>query len=296
MINSINEEENNQQKSNDNSPPRLIVDEIITEPGAIPSPDALTASVNTFIGTNNESNEQLCDICSKTFPSKFLLHIHMTNVHGIQQPTSISNGTTTIATDNNQIINPGIKRPLTNGNNTVRLKQTPQVQLRVTCQVCKKELCNKYFLRAHMRNVHNISADDFRLIQPQQSNLSPNSDKQIFSLSSNILSPSSTIPTDINLNLKKNSLSNDNNEINNLNGHITDSNESEIISSLNDNNNNNNQLLSMQPFLVESDDDLYKDLFVPCMVYLPCRHRVTKPLEISLRLKPVDNTSTTNTD
>jgi len=70
----------------------------------------------------------------------------MTNVHGIQQPISVSNGTTattttTVATNNNnnnQIINTGIKRPLTNGNNTVRLKQTPQVQLRVTCQVCKK--------------------------------------------------------------------------------------------------------------------------------------------------------------
>jgi hypothetical protein len=71
----------------------------------------------------------------------------MTNVHGIQQPTSVSNGTTTttttITTTNtntkNQIINTGIKRPLTNGNTTtVRLKQTPQVQLRVTCQVCKK--------------------------------------------------------------------------------------------------------------------------------------------------------------
>jgi hypothetical protein len=89
---------------------------------------------------------------------------------------------------------------------------------------------------------------------------------------------------------------------------MTDSNESENLnhfsSSLitttttnqtgtNDNNNNNNHLLSMQPFLVESDDDLYKDLFVPCMVYLPCRHRVTKPLEVSLRLKPVDNTTST---
>jgi hypothetical protein len=152
-----------------------------------------------------------------------------------------------------------------------------------------------------MRNVHNISVDDLRLIQQQKqpnstSQSSPNSDKQsskqIFSLSSNLLSPTSTIPTDIHLNSTKNSLSNDNE----LNGHITDSNESENISSSNDNNNNNNQLLSMQPFLVESDDDLYKDLFVPCMVYLPCRHRVTKPLEISLRLKPVDNTTTTNTD
>ncbi len=143
-----------------------------------------------------------------------------------------------------------------------------------------------------MRNVHNISMDDIHLIQPQQSSsTSPNSDKQIFSLSSNILSPTSTIPTDT----IKNSLSNDN-EHNHFNGHTTDSNESENVSSSNDNNNNNNQLLSMQPFLVESDDDLYKDLFVPCMVYLPCRHRVTKPLEISLRLKPVDNTTTTNTD
>jgi hypothetical protein len=130
----------------DNSPPQLVVDELNTEPGAIPSPDALTASVNTFIGTNSESNEQsptiICDLCSKTFPSKFLLHIHMTNVHGIQQPTSISNGTIITNNNNNnnknQLINIGIKRPLTNGNNTVRLKQTPQVQLRVTCQVCKK--------------------------------------------------------------------------------------------------------------------------------------------------------------
>ncbi|CAF4921869.1 unnamed protein product, partial [Rotaria socialis] len=58
------------------------------------------------------------------------------------------------------------------------------------------ELCNKYFLRAHMRNVHNISVDDLRLIQPSgtsgsTSQLSPSSDSQsskaTFSLSSNIL-------------------------------------------------------------------------------------------------------------
>ncbi|CAF1643772.1 unnamed protein product [Adineta ricciae] len=300
------EEENDQQQSSNNSPPQLVVDERSTEPGVIPSPDALTASVNTFIGTTSDSNEQItCDLCSKTFPSKFLLHIHMTNVHGIQQTTSTANGTTitttAIATNNkSQLINAGIQKPIINGNSSVRLKQTPQVQLRVTCQVCKKELCNKYFLRAHMRNVHNISVDDLRLIQQQQSSStsqsSPNSDKQstkqVFSQPSNILSPTSTIPTDSQMDSTKYSSSNDNA----LNGHQTDSDESENISSSNDNNNNHNQLLSMQPFLVESDDDLYKDLFVPCMVYLPCRHRVTKPLEISLRLKPVDNTSTTNVD
>jgi hypothetical protein len=151
----MNEDKNEQQQSMDNSPPQLVVDEMnttSTEPGSIPSPDALTASVNTFIGTNNELNEQsssiICDLCSKTFPSKFLLHIHITNVHGIQQSSSLTNGTsttpaavaiaTTVVNNNNQLIINGIKRSLTNENNTIRLKQTPQVQLRVTCQVCKK--------------------------------------------------------------------------------------------------------------------------------------------------------------
>jgi len=121
---------------------------INTEPGVIPSPDALTASVNTFIGTNNNSTSNdsieqstttICEICSKAFPTKFL-HVHMNNVHGIQQPPIIlTNGTTNNNNNNNQLVGNIIKRPLTNGNNNnVRLKQTPQVQLRVTCQVCKK--------------------------------------------------------------------------------------------------------------------------------------------------------------
>ncbi|CAF0986969.1 unnamed protein product [Rotaria sordida] len=333
----IEQQQQQSLSSIDGSPPQLVVDEMNTsniEPGVIPSPDTLTNSVNSFISTNNNINNttngsieqattSICEICSKSFPTKFL-HVHMNNVHGIQQqPISLSNGTT--STNKNILVTNTIKRPLTNGNNltgntNVRLKQTPQVQLRVTCQVCKKELCNKYFLRAHMRNVHNISVDDLRLIQQPSttssttSQLSPSSDSQssktALSLSSNILSATSTIPTDINVvSTRKYSLTNDND----LNGHITDSNESENInltketnnysSSLitttkistndNNNNNNNNRLLSMQPFLVESDDDVYKDLFVPCMVYLPCRHRVTKPLEVSLRLKPVDNTTST---
>ena len=171
-----------------------------------------------------------------------------------------------------------------------------------------------------MRNVHNITVDDFRLIQQQSSTsqLSPRSDcsssKQTFSLSSNLLSSTSTNPTDSNQISSLQLSSFNDSESNHFNGHTTDSNESENLtltkdiqqfssgaSPLNTNtttiksatNDKNNHLLSMQPFLVESDDDLYKDLFVPCMVYLPCRHRVTKPLEISLRLKPVDNTTST---
>lgn len=122
-----------------------------TEPGVIPSPDTLTNSVNTFIGTNNntsngsveQATSSICEICSKSFPTKFL-HVHMNNVHGIQQQPITSNGTAnTLSTNKNILVTNTLKRPLTNGNNitgntNVRLKQTPQVQLRVTCQVCKK--------------------------------------------------------------------------------------------------------------------------------------------------------------
>ena len=157
-----------------------------------------------------------------------------------------------------------------------------------------------------MRNVHNISVDDIRLVQQLSPSPDQTSSKTALSLSSNLLSSTSNnSTTDINLisEFKHSSSSNDND----FNGHTTDSNDSESLNHLlpseittttttnqlggTNDNNNNNQLLSMQPFLVESDDDLYKDLFVPCMVYLPCRHRVTKPLEVSLRLKPVDNTT-----
>lgn len=161
-----------------------------------------------------------------------------------------------------------------------------------------------------MRNVHNLSVDDLRLVQQQSitSQLSPSTDQSstksaTLALSSNLLSSTSTIPTTDISTLKHSSSSNDN-DFNN--GHTTDSNDSEGLQHLlptslttstgkNDNNNNNNQLLSMQPFLIESDDEVYKDLFVPCMVYLPCRHRVTKTVEVSLRLKPVDPATSTNT-
>jgi hypothetical protein len=155
LNNSETTEDNNEQQysrsSLDGSPPQLVVDElntINTEPGVIPSPDTLTASVNTFINTNTNttSNDSIdpsitsiCEICSKSFPTKFL-HVHMNNAHGIQQQPIllINGGTNTTSNNKNQLIGNTMERSLTNGNNNVRLKQTPQVQLRVTCQVCKK--------------------------------------------------------------------------------------------------------------------------------------------------------------
>lgn len=150
----MSESQQQSRSSCDASPPQLVVDEMnsmTNEPGVIPSPDALTASVNTCIGTNNnassnssnDSTEQpktsICEICSQSFPTKFL-HVHMNNAHGIQQAPIIVNGTASTKT---ALIPGTLKRSMSNGSvviptNNARLKQTPQVQLRVTCQVCKK--------------------------------------------------------------------------------------------------------------------------------------------------------------
>jgi hypothetical protein len=32
---------------------------------------------------------------------------------------------------------------------------------RVTCAICNKELCNKYFLRQHLINVHKMSIEEY---------------------------------------------------------------------------------------------------------------------------------------
>ena len=40
-------------------------------------------------------------------------------------------------------------------------KPKPPALARVSCHICRKELCNKYFLKSHLLNAHQITADDF---------------------------------------------------------------------------------------------------------------------------------------
>ncbi|CAF0847096.1 unnamed protein product [Didymodactylos carnosus] len=305
------------------------------EPGAIlvvPSPDELTSAVSGFYDRNNgidETFEEIqCDVCSKPFKSKFLLHVHLSNVHGIQQQSAKTvtenetiSTTSTTATKSSRRLS----------NNNSKSKSTPQVQLRVTCQVCKKELCNKYFLRAHMSNVHNISLDDLRLMSVSSSTSSSSTSNTSISKLSNtnhrkslsssaqnisltsIIPQTTTIivpptkpsimkaehsqslsPATLKCELSVSDGDEDEQQQNQEGEKLTNGIHRKYSTEVDFNQDekglktNTDLLLSMQPFLVESDDDLYKDLFVPCMVYLPVKSKLTKPLQVSLKLKPVD--------
>ena len=140
--------------------------------------------------------ESYCEICKKEFSSKYFLKTHKLNIHGIRnglettksfptsmeklallgsQPTPATLGdvaeqvkitaNTPEKSDmkydarlvQNSLIN-STASPAIAGSWNNSLGGSPlQQQRRVKCTHCDKELCNKYFLKAHMLNKHGIS-------------------------------------------------------------------------------------------------------------------------------------------
>lgn len=110
-----------------------------------------------------------CEICKKEFCSKYFLRTHKQNIHGIPS------GNTTVDADKSGKRTPTKPLNLSNSSNlptpspgqineifkngyekhTWRWKE-PVNSSRVTCDLCNKEVCNKYFLRTHMLNKHGI--------------------------------------------------------------------------------------------------------------------------------------------
>ena len=144
------------------------------------------------------SRDSYCELCKRQFCSKYFLRNHMINMHGINQSkfnynktqspivpsTPPSTQTQTISTvqlkENESIskktkLNEQINSPISsvsssNNNNNVNSSTTPvnnansasfSLASRVTCVICNKDLCNKYFLRQHLINVHKTSIEEY---------------------------------------------------------------------------------------------------------------------------------------
>ena len=146
------------------------------------------------------SRDSYCELCKRQFCSKYFLRNHMINMHGINQskfnynktvtPTTAAATTTTTTSatttplKNNEKENDGLKKqqsktseqinsPLSsissklscnnNNNNNSPSMSTNGNNLasKVACVICNKELCNKYFLRQHLINVHKTSIEEY---------------------------------------------------------------------------------------------------------------------------------------
>lgn len=160
--------------------------------------------------------EAYCEICKKEFCSKYFLRTHKLNIHGIRSDKPETPETDKMAFLNMNMslsqptmaMNPCSLSMAINQNNTPlnlslggnkkgkngyekhswRWKE-PVNSSRVICEICNKEVCNKYFLRTHKLNKHGIL--------PSETSLSPsrNSPYQSeFDTQSN-----SSLPTDLSM-------------------------------------------------------------------------------------------------
>ncbi|XP_014279856.1 zinc finger protein 521 [Halyomorpha halys] len=95
----------------------------------------------------NQYNKLECIKCQKNFQSMSHLEQHFAEKHSICEPKSslkISN--------ENQDINSQLSATTDR-----QVMHTPTSSF---CEICKKELCNKYFMKTHMQRMHGISIEN----------------------------------------------------------------------------------------------------------------------------------------
>ena len=104
--------------------------------------------------------EDFCTMCNKEFASKYSLKIHMINVHGVK-PTDFS-AFSAVVPNENQIANHDTADLESEKEKAVLATMFGSIVAakmadRVTCDICQKEVCNKYFLKTHKMKVHGIA-------------------------------------------------------------------------------------------------------------------------------------------
>lgn len=133
-------------------------------------------------GTVGTSPDAYCEICKKEFCSKYFLRTHKLNIHGINTDvspnslcppmgTSLTLANTTTSAATTAVVSQQAPMPLAVSNSpttTSIMNVTPSSRPFATgknfCDVCNKELCNKYFLRTHMLKMHGVVVDENKMV------------------------------------------------------------------------------------------------------------------------------------
>ncbi|BFY99827.1 hypothetical protein BsWGS_02867 [Bradybaena similaris] len=121
----------------------------------------------------NFDPEAYCEICKKEFCSKYFLRTHKQNIHGIKidaTSSSIIQGSDSERIYSISPLKPTISNSSSSSSsNSISGKpheildksswrwKEPINSSRVICDICNKEVCNKYFLRTHKQKKHGIT-------------------------------------------------------------------------------------------------------------------------------------------
>ncbi len=95
-------------------------------------------------------NESFCEYCNKSFCNKYFLRTHMNKAHG--KTLIIENNMNNI----NTLLSHEEAIENEDGLNLNETYFASKVVDRVVCDICNKQVCNKYFLRTHKQKVHGI--------------------------------------------------------------------------------------------------------------------------------------------
>ncbi|XP_037024940.1 uncharacterized protein LOC119066523 [Bradysia coprophila] len=97
---------------------------------------------------------EICKQCDKEFPNSFALTQHLYEVHGIQQNSPVREG---FVTPDRPISEMGLLNVSGQLGDRKAYSITPTSSY---CEICNKELCNKYFMKTHMHRMHGIEIEN----------------------------------------------------------------------------------------------------------------------------------------
>ncbi|XP_053691390.1 uncharacterized protein LOC128739914 [Sabethes cyaneus] len=99
---------------------------------------------------------EVCKQCDKEFSNAFMLKQHLIEVHGAQNGSPKRDG---FVTPDRPTTTPTLSMPP--GPSYIERKPTfSMTPTSSYCEICNKELCNKYFMKTHMQRMHGIEIEN----------------------------------------------------------------------------------------------------------------------------------------
>ncbi|XP_055607964.1 uncharacterized protein LOC129755475 [Uranotaenia lowii] len=99
---------------------------------------------------------EVCKQCDKEFSNTFMLKQHLMEAHGIQSLSPKREG---FITPERPTTAPSMSMP-TGPNYGERKPTFSMTPTSSYCEICNKELCNKYFMKTHMQRMHGIEIEN----------------------------------------------------------------------------------------------------------------------------------------
>ncbi|XP_050314519.1 zinc finger protein 521 [Anthonomus grandis grandis] len=111
--------------------------------------------------SENSNNNTLCDICGKDLPNAEDMKKHIIETHSNIHSSAIESSKDEYSNENTTSDKMSSNRIFMSGGNAPERRLSVNVTPTSSyCEICNKELCNKYFMKTHMQRMHGIEIEN----------------------------------------------------------------------------------------------------------------------------------------